>query len=160
MNDLAKTVRLLCCGALMVSASGCAGVRTPGAELSSGAVAARTAEGARVEMTVRVNNPNEVPLPVRGVDYQVVVDGVGTFEMDDTPPIALPPRGSETLTLPASFADGSQDWAGRRYRLTGSLRYQPPGEVRELLTQYRVPLPTVPIEAEGRFAAASNNTQE
>ena len=150
------TVVLLWCGALLIGAGGCDFVQKPGTQVTGAQVDERTADGARVAMTVRVDNPNDVALPVRGVDYRVTVEDAGTFELDDAPPVALPPNASQTVTLPAAFADGQRNWAGRQYRLTGTLRYQPPGEIRELLTQYRVPLPSVRFSSEGRLRAAGD----
>jgi len=159
MSQYAVILGLLC-SVLALGAVGCRGVQKPTTRVTHVQLTEQTVEGAHVAMTVRVENPNDVGLPVRGVDYRVTVEDAGTFELDDTPAVALPPRGTQVLTLPAAFADDRRGWDGRRFRLVGTLAYQPPGEIRELLTQYRVPLPSVRFSAEGRLHVAAQAEDE
>jgi len=41
---------------------------------------------------------------------------------------------------------------GQQYTASGSVAYVPPGEVRELLTDYKVPLPTTGFSGKGTLA--------
>lgn len=127
--------------------TGCQAFERPHAEVRSVAVTERTAEGARVEVTVMVTNPNDVALPVRSADYAVQIDDVGRFSFNDEPPVTLPPRGTQAITLPAAFVAGDAPIVGRQMRVSGLFRYQPPGEIRELMRDYHLPLPTVPFDA-------------
>lgn len=135
--------------ALMLGIVGCAGGGEPTVDVQRAVVADRTVEGARVEVTLQIDNPTDHALPVRAVDYRITVAEAGTFAMTDQPAIALPPNGQQTLILPAAFANGDTDWVGRRVDVTGSLHYQPPGQIRELLTEYRFPLPSASFSATG-----------
>ena len=159
IRHVIRQVMLL--GALLaVTAIGCTGVRQPNANVTDATVAERTAEGRRIEFTVNVSNPNDTALPVKAMPYRVTVDGVGEFDMTDRPAVSLPPKGQQTVTVAAAFPDGAQTWSGRRFRITGWLKYQPPGQLRELMTQYRVPLPSVPFKAEGRLEAPTTQPTE
>ncbi len=139
--------------ALALMMCGCQGLQHPTAEVTRVAVTDQTDAGARVEVTVRLNNPNDVALPVKDVDYRITVDGAGAFDLTDHPAATLPPNGTQTLVLPAAFRNGQHNWAGRGFRARGTVSYQPPGQLRELLSQYDVPLPTVLFDATGRLGA-------
>ena len=123
--------------------SGCLKIRSPRAHVQSVAVTGQTDEGARVEVVLRISNPNPVALPVRSASYEVVVDDLGTFSFIDHPPVTLPPRGEQVIVLPAAFLLDDTPIAGRTVRVGGRLRYQPPGELRQLMTDYWIPLPGV-----------------
>ncbi|MEX0652790.1 MAG: LEA type 2 family protein [Phycisphaeraceae bacterium] len=126
--------------------AGCQTTRAPRAEVRSVAVTEQTAEGARIEVVVQVHNPNDVALPVRSAAYDVTVDQAGTFTFTDQPPVTLPPRGEQTITLPAAFVRSDEPLVGRPVRVAGRLRYQPPGEIRQLMTDYWIPLPSLSFD--------------
>lgn len=136
---------------LALGVVGCRGVQRPAVEVMDGAVTERTEEGARMEWVVRLGNPNDVPLPVTRVRYHVQVQGAGTFAVHEQPTMTLPPGEQQTVTLAAAFRNGDDDWAGRRYEIYGTFSYMPPGRLRELLAQYRVPPPVVPFRDEGEL---------
>lgn len=149
-NDLPMVLAVLFAAVLV----GCDGLQKPEARVTRVALAERTPEGLRVEMTVAVVNPNDTPLPVRWADYAVEVDEVGAFAFEGMPAVTLPPNGTQTFTLAAAFADGEAPVVGRAYRVSGAVGYEPPGEVRELFTQYGVPLPAVEFGARGELEAS------
>lgn len=142
--------------ALVLSATGlmlagCAGVERPEVELVGAGVSEQTVEGARVELAVRLENPNEVVLPLPRVRYSVAVEGAGRFDVSDDPAVALSPGGGQTVILPAAFEGRAADWAGRRFELRGMFSYRPPGQIRALLSQYGIPLPVVPFAVRGEL---------
>lgn len=143
--------RLMLILLLPVALLGCRGVSQPQTRVLDVAVSEQTAQGARIEMTVAVENRSDVPLPVRSARYEVQVEELGSFAFRELPAVTLPPNGTQTFTLAAAFADGQTSLAGRRYDVTGRLAYEPPGEVRSLLTEYGVPLPAVSFDAQGRL---------
>lgn len=112
----------------------------------------QTPRGVRLMIRVDVENPNDIPLPVTKADYALTVKDLGTFEFADQPPVALPPRGKQTIELAAAFGDGERPVAGHAYKVSGDVTYEPPGEIRKLLTEYRVPLPSTPFSKRGHLA--------
>lgn len=119
----------------------------------------QTPRGVRLMVRVEVDNPNDIPLPVTKTDFSLTVKDVGTFEFADQPPVALPPNGTQTIELAAAFGNGERPTAGHAYTVRGDVTYEPPGEIRKLLTEYRVPLPSTPFSKRGHLASpdAANN---
>ncbi|MEX0744403.1 MAG: LEA type 2 family protein [Phycisphaeraceae bacterium] len=128
---------------LLACVGGCQTVAAPEAEVQSVAVTQQTDDGARVEVLLSVHNPNDFALPVRSAGYTVRLAETSRFAFTDEPAVTLPPNASQVLVLAAGFAadDAIADAAG--VRVTGHLRYQPPGDLRELLTEYHFPLPHI-----------------
>ncbi|GAB4107974.1 MAG: hypothetical protein Kow00105_13000 [Phycisphaeraceae bacterium] len=105
-------------------------------------------EGVRVLVTVTAENPNEVALPIVRAEYKVALNGAQPFEFTDLPKATLPALGTQTLTFPAAFAlNGKHEQ--HTYQVEGRLIYEPPGEIRKLLTEYGVPLPSASFSDEG-----------
>jgi hypothetical protein len=68
------------------------------------------------------------------------------YKGDTHPNATIPAHGSQRLTLP--FAVSGRP--GDAYRVTGSITYRPPGEIRQLLTDIGIPLPWITINATGQ----------
>lgn len=139
--------------AALALAGGCtSNIAAPTAQVTSISLAEQSTQGARVEVTVRLTSDNDVPLPLVECTYTVTLEGVGSFSFTEHPNRAIPARRSDinagpaeqTITLVAAFAaDG--DVKGRNCRVQGTIVYEPPGEVRKVLTETYVPLPSVPF---------------
>ncbi len=109
-----------------------------------------TEQGARVLVTVELTNPNDVALPLPKTRYRVAVEGAEPFAFETPPALALPPLETQLLTLPAAFATpDAAAMAGRPYEVTGAVTYQPPGQLRLLLSEYHIPLPTSRFSGSG-----------
>lgn len=124
-------------------------IDTPTAALVSASQTARSDEGSRLVAAVDVTNPNLVALPVIEVYYTMKVDGVGVFSFTQTGDSTLYKGGTQRLLLPAAFKT-TKDLSGATYSVDGWLSYQPPGEVRKLLTDTGWPLPRVWFSGSGR----------
>ncbi len=111
----------------------------------------QTDQGVRVLVTVVAENPNDVPLPIVKARYKVELSGADTFTFLELPKATLPAHGTQTITLPAAFALDGANAADLSYRVAGHLTYEPPGEIRKLLTEYNVPLPSASFKDEGRL---------
>ena len=100
----------------------------------------------RVLVTVFAENPNDVALPIVRAKYEVELAGAEAFAFTDLPKATLPANGTQTINLPAAFAT---DGGSGNYQVKGQLTYEPPGEVRKLLTEYGVPLPSASFKDNG-----------
>lgn len=115
----------------------------------------QTDQGVRVLVTVVAENPNDTPLPIVKARYEVSLTGGagggGAFAFTELPKATLPAHGTQMITLPAAFALNGGDAVGTSYEVAGQLTYEPPGEIRKLLTEYNVPLPTASFKDEGQL---------
>ncbi|MEM1210468.1 MAG: hypothetical protein AAGI54_14500 [Planctomycetota bacterium] len=137
---------------MMVAAwglGGCIGAPSPKAEVVGVDVSDVSDEGTAVVVRVAVTNEGEVELPLPKVDYTVTVEGAESFSLVTVPDTVAPMGAGSTslIELPAAFAGG--DLTGRPYRVSGTLTYEPPGDLRRLATDYRVPLPFALFSGEG-----------
>ncbi len=109
----------------------------------------RTEQGVRVLVTVIAENPNDVALPIVRARYEVDLAGAEAFAFTELAKATLPAHGTQTITLPAAFATEGGGAAGQSYKVKGQLTYEPPGEIRKLLTEYGVPLPSASFKDDG-----------
>ena len=91
-----------------------------------------------MRVTVELQNPNNVPLPLRRAQYTVEVAGAEPFSFRDQPARTLPASGRQTVELAAVFPG---DATGATCHVSGWITYEPPGEIRKLLTESGIPLP-------------------
>jgi hypothetical protein len=142
---------------------GCAaggGLAEPTARVVGVVLASQTHEGARLETVIELENPNRTPVPLVEAEYTVSLQGVGSYTAREwlhrTIPAAAGPGdggspGRQVVRLPVAIANtGWGDLAGAAYEVEGSVSYRPAGEIRQLLTEMRVPLPSVGFEGSGR----------
>ncbi len=145
---------------LLSGLTGCAldpGLVPPSASVESVRVIDQTAEGSRLEVLIRMENPNLVSLPLPSVNFTLTLKDVGTFAFTDTPHITLPAKrndgeygpGIQFLKLPAAIATQGKDSHGAAYQVSGAIVYEPPGEIRRLMTESNVPLPTMNFSQAG-----------
>jgi len=140
----------------VTAASGCAvyekateeSIVVPTAKVLSVSLADQTDQGARLIVLVELNNPNpHTPLPLRFAQYQVSAGGASAGSTS-RPARTLPAGGSQTVSLAVSLA-GTGALSGAAVQAGGHITYEPPGEVRKLLTESSVPLPTVSFSYSG-----------
>lgn len=142
-----KVIAILC---LTVMLGGCgSSLRQVTARVDAVSIDERTDQGVRLLVTIVTENPNDVQLPIVRAVYKFELAGAEPFEFTDLPKATLPPNGSQTITLPAAFALAGGDASGRQLQINGTLVYEPPGEVRKLLTEYGVPLPSAGFKTTG-----------
>jgi len=141
-------------GLLVGTLTGClsVGAERPAARFGALDIDQQTGEGARVLLTVEVDNPNDFDLELTEATYKINVEGVAAFSFDGVvPDKALPPEGTQQITFPAALGAGGRPLQGRSYNVSGSLTYEPPGELRAILTESGFPLPSVPFSGSGRL---------
>jgi LEA14-like dessication related protein len=127
-------------------------VPTPVAKVLSVRLVERGAEGVRIEITVKLTNPGELALPLVGANYTVKVADQKRVAFTSQPNRTLPAGGSQTVVLPAALAvSGRAVRGGAAVSVKGSIVYEPPGEIRLLLTESKVPLPMSSFQHRGRL---------
>jgi LEA14-like dessication related protein len=146
-------IAIVCVTALLGGCS--ANLRQVSTRVDSVRVDELTDQGVRVLVTLVAENPNNIPLPIVKAKYKVTLAGIsgggGEFTFTDLPKATLPAHGTQTITLPAAFALNGGNAVGVSYKVAGQLTYEPPGEIRKLLTEYNVPLPSASFKDEGRL---------
>jgi hypothetical protein len=135
---------------LAVVLGGCgANLRQVATRVDSVRIDEQTDEGVRVLVTLVAENPNEIALPIVRARYEVSLPGSEPFRFTDLPAATLPAFGTQTITLPAALTYGDGEATGELYVVSGTLVYEPPGEIRKLLTEYGVPLPSASFRSRG-----------
>ena len=147
---MARNVIGIVCLAMVLGGCG-VNLRQVATRVDSIQIDEQTDEGVRVLVTVVAENPNDIPLPIVQAKYEVEVVGAKTFKFTDLPTATIPPHGTQTITLPAALAMSGGDASGHLYKITGSLVYEPPGEIRKLLTEYGVSLPAASFKSRGEL---------
>jgi len=140
--------------------AGCASsIDAPTAAVTSIALVDQSVSGAKVRVTVELKSENSVPLPLIDCDYQVMLEGFGTFSFRDLPNKAIPAQrtdinggpATQIVSLLAVFATDGRDVKGAACRVSGSMAYEPPGEIRKIMTDSAVPLPRVSFSGEAKL---------
>ncbi|QDU33585.1 Late embryogenesis abundant protein [Poriferisphaera corsica] len=128
---------------------GCS-IQRPFSNVRSVEVTDRSPQGIRMAITVDLENPNAVPLPLTRTNYRVYLEGAGVFESSELGDATLPAGGSQTVSFSAAFPlTDSIPIDGKRYAVFGEVYYRTPGELREILDQYRFPQPSSSFIARG-----------
>ncbi len=154
MRQVVFLLTLLC---LLISSGGCkaiaslTSIKNPTAKVTAVELAEQSAQGAVVRVTVQIENTNGVALPIITNQYTFVVAGMKPFVFLDKPKRTLPGRRMQTLELVAAFDTGGKDVTGAAYRVSGKLEYQPPGQIRRIMTDSGIPLPSVSYAASGKI---------
>ena len=100
--------------------------------------------GASMSIVLTATNENEVALPLVHATYRLEVDG-RVYSTDTIPNATAPAGRSVTFRLPASLAGAP----GETYRVSGTIRYKPPGQLREAITDMGLPLPSATFNGAG-----------
>ncbi|MCX5660035.1 MAG: LEA type 2 family protein [Planctomycetota bacterium] len=135
---------------------GCSNFRTydsPTASVVGVKLVKQTEQASRVEVTVALENPNDVPLPLTKSDYTVELGG-RSYSATDVPARTIPAHGRQEVMIPAvvtTAGGGGSGGPGSSYRVDGSITYEPPGEIRKLLTDSYIPLPSVSFTRSGQL---------
>ena len=129
-------------------------ITTPTAEVGELRLVDQTDEGARLEVSVSLQNPNPFPLPLAINDYRVSVAGK-TFFFREHVRRTLPAQGRQTLELAAALTTGEADLTGATYHVRGWVEYRRPGQLRRIMHDSGVPLPVVNYYTAGRLGQTS-----
>lgn len=133
---------------------GCQSATPPRLEHASATVTDRTAEGVAMSFVLDAYNDNEIALPLRDIEYVVVLDGREVFRGTRSAEATLRRKGVQQLKLPAVIAlePGQTPPGGvQEFRLRGSMTYVTPGKLAELLFDTGVRVPTVGFSTQGQI---------
>lgn len=145
---------LLCC--ILALTGGCRGnktkgesgeVKSPTARLVGAKLMSTTEHGSRIDVMVELENPNALPLPLIETRYSFTAAGDAASRGRDNPNRTLPANRKQMVTVPIAVSKVVE--AGAAFSIEGSIDYEPPGEVRKLLTESKIPLPRVSFRGEG-----------
>ena len=119
--------------ALLVGLGACASLarrafRNPVVTVADTKVVGLSPRGGSLEVTLRVENPNDFRLDVGAVRYIVWVDStqVATGQLDRI--VSLEPEATTTVVVPVQFAYDAVAMVGVRFLTTGSLQYRVTGQ--------------------------------
>jgi len=147
--------RAMACVLLVAVQTGCGvpqmfQIEVPTTQVRRVSVTQESEEGSQVTAFIAVRNPNKAPLPLVRIQYTIDVGGKMISYQDEVHR-TLPSDGIQVVVLPVAFATDGSSIGGRRFDISGSITYRPPGQFRKLLTESKVPLPTVPFAGSGRI---------
>ncbi|MEM6394140.1 MAG: hypothetical protein AAF797_15340 [Planctomycetota bacterium] len=118
-------------------------LRRPSAEVVGAYVTATGPNAASLDIILALENPQGVELPVRFGDLRLRTDAGRTPTIETRPFVTMPPAGVATVTLQGVAKHNGQGLVGQPVTVSGSLTYEPPGELRQMLTDTNFPLPAI-----------------
>ena len=137
---------LLCGGCAVYEKMSTPPLDPPPATVKAVRVIEQTEEGAQLEIVIDLKNPNTTALPLVGASYTLSVGGAST-SLSGRPNRTLPASGAQTIYLRAAVPSASA--RGASTHASGTISYEPPGEIRKLLTESSVPLPSTSFQYTG-----------
>ncbi len=123
----------------------------PTARVRTVDIVEQTEEGARLEFTIELSNPNEVALPLLVTDYEVSIEGGSRFSFVDTVNRTIPARGTQSIRVAAAVPTRGRDLTGAAYSVNGLVRYLLPGELPNLAVESGIPPPAVGFTLAGKL---------
>jgi len=127
-------------------------VSKPQVQVDAVKVVDQTDQGARIEIAVTLTNTAKVALPLVDASYTVSIDGQKPVTFSNRPNRTVPVGGTQIVMLPLVVAvSGDGPLAGRSVAVAGSIVYEPPGEIRQLMTDSNVPLPSASFRYRGEL---------
>ncbi len=123
-------------------------IEAPKTKVGGVSVTGKSGDGTQVTAFVELRNPNKAALPLLRTRYTLSVDGQVVSYADEVHR-TLPSAGMQIVELPVAFPGDGSGLGGRRFDINGSITYKPPGQFRKLLTESRIPLPTVTFAGSG-----------
>ncbi|MEM1424266.1 MAG: LEA type 2 family protein [Planctomycetota bacterium] len=141
-----KGFAVMLLGALWsVVMGGCTGATAPTFRVLDASLTSETDEGYVVTFTLEGENTNGFELPLREVDYRLVLEGeeVFTGRRSAEVTLAADSRGVVTLPVSVAFGEGVGLPASMAYELSGRVTYVLPGAIAELLFDNQIRKPRV-----------------
>jgi len=141
--SLFRTVVLI--GFFTILLAGCSSTQAPRISIVDASVSEATDEAVVVSFLLKLENPNNQPLPLRDFEYSLSVDGKQVFQGRRSVEATLQQEADYTLLLPAVVPFrrlGGTTSGIHSCVVSGQLSYVAPGQLAEVLTDLRWPAPT------------------
>jgi len=106
-----------------------------------------SAAAGQYDILVTLINPNDFELPMPHASYQLTVAG-HTYSGDAVPNATMPAQGQVNMKLPAVIHSGDLQ-LGQPFEVTGTAKMNPPGQIRMLMYELGIPMPTVNFSGQG-----------
>ncbi|MBL8746854.1 MAG: LEA type 2 family protein [Phycisphaerae bacterium] len=141
-------------GAVLV---GCQSQPAPTLEVTQVAITEQTAQGMVVTFRVRADNRGDEALPLRTVRYSISLDGRPAFSGERNAESTVRRHGSQEFLLPVALTLGEgKDLpavpSGQvSYSLSGSVEYEVPGSIAEVLFDTGIRRPSASFSESGRL---------
>lgn len=108
------------------------------------------ADGARFSVAVTLTNTNKFDMVMPLAGCTLHIDGFEPYEFESIPPAALIADDTQTIVLYAAVATNGADAQGRPFRVSGYFKYRPPGEIKAVIHEIGMPLPSANFKTQGR----------
>jgi hypothetical protein len=122
---------------------GCQTAAPPRLAIADVQVTEVTDQGSAMVVTVRAENPNDKPLPLRSIDYRVSLGGEEVFKATRIAEAVLPRFGVIDLPLPVSVPVTERPAGETDFHLWLTLHYLAPGKIAETLYDAGLRRPSV-----------------
>jgi hypothetical protein len=136
--------------------AGCYSQPAPAIRVVDAHVVEATSDGVVVLFTIEGENRGTDSLPLRAVNYNVSIGGRPVFEGVRSAGRTLPRGGSQSITLPAAAPVGAfpagPPRAGAPFEITGTIEYETPGVLSDILFDAGVLRPTVAFSGVGALS--------
>lgn len=152
-----RAITTVAAGAFGLALVGCQSQPAPSFEVAGVAITEQTAEGMVVTFRVRADNRGEEALPLRTVHYSISLDGRPAFSGQRAAEATVRRYGSQEFLLPVALTLGE----GRDlpalptgqvpYALNGTVEYEVPGSIAELLFDTGIRRPSASFSESGNL---------
>ncbi|HBS29585.1 MAG TPA: hypothetical protein DEB06_09095 [Phycisphaerales bacterium] len=143
---------LIAAGALSLGA--CSSPAPPTFRVASVAVTDESPEAAVLTFRLLGENTSDRALPLRTVSYTLALDGRPVFQGERSAEVTLNRFGAQSVDLPVTLLTGADRPALEGevpYTLSGSIVYEVPGTIAEVLFDARLRRPSAGFSQSGRL---------
>lgn len=143
--------------ASLVALTGCSSYRSPRITLGSVSVTEVTNEALAIQIDLELQNPNTIALGLDELRYSITVDGTLAYVGRRATGRTLSGLETRLLTLPGVINFKTIGWSPSsgprqvRYTVTGTLWYQTPSEIAQLLFDTGMRRPKVTFGEDGQM---------
>jgi LEA14-like dessication related protein len=138
-----------------VIGGGCSIYRDPALNVGQPAVHETTEQALTLRFPIDLQNPNEEPLKLLQLEYDVRVDGRTVYSGIRDAQATVASHGTRQVEIPAVVRYDDLNWtaanvpAQARYSISGKLQYVTPGEIAQILFDTGVRKPRAGFRAQG-----------
>ena len=158
MNKRLSAIRTSIVFGTVLLTAGCTGFRSPAISVEKVAATRMTGEALALAIVMRLENPNNAPLELHEFRYTVSIDGTKVYAGRRAGGATLSANGTRQVTIPAVVNYDRIGWrAGGpprtfNYALDGTLTYNAPSEIAQVLFDTGVRRPRVSFSKRGEVA--------